>query len=103
MVLRKPTSQDKLSFFTRRAIGEGKIMIWQFEGENIFNVEYTCPNCKKSSEKQMELERQKVSIKDEKGKRKRVNAYIIKCDFCGYDIIVEQWAKRFPGAGKGKA
>ncbi|MGB9675187.1 MAG: hypothetical protein ACP5IJ_01055 [Candidatus Nanoarchaeia archaeon] len=97
MALRKPTAQDKLAYFTKRVIGSGKIMIWRFEGEDLFNIEYVCPNCGKSGEQQKELKREKVSIKNEAGKSKRVNAFIIKCDFCGADIIVEQWAKAGPG------
>ncbi|MEM4714325.1 MAG: hypothetical protein QXQ79_02170 [Candidatus Nanoarchaeia archaeon] len=93
MVLRKPTANDKFAYFTKRAIGNGKIVIWRFEGDNIFNIEYTCPHCGKSGEKQEILERQKITIK-ENNKRKQTNAYIIKCDFCGKEIIVEQWAKK---------
>lgn len=96
MALRKPTSQDKFAYFTKRTINSGKIMIWRFEGENIFNIEYVCPYCNKSGEKQENLERQKIALK-ENGKRKQTKAYIVKCDFCGKEIIVEQWAKKRVG------
>jgi hypothetical protein len=76
-------------------------MVWRFEGEDEFNIEYTCPHCSKPGEKQLGLEREKVSIKDPvTGKRKRKNAYLIPCDACKQDIIVEQWKA---GPGKKKA
>jgi predicted RNA-binding Zn-ribbon protein involved in translation (DUF1610 family) len=102
MALRRPTAKDKIAFFTRRTIGnKGKLMIWRFEGEDLFNIEYTCPNCGKSGEKQLVLERKKMSIKDPiTGKRKQKNAYVFACDYCKQDIIVEQWAKAMPGRKK---
>lgn len=102
MALRRPTAQDKIAYFTKRTLGDkGKVMIWKFEGEDKFNIEYTCPHCCKQGEKQMQLERQRISIKDPiTGKRKSNKAYVFQCDACGKDIIVEQWAKAGPGRKK---
>ena len=102
MALKRPTAQDKIAFFTRRSLGDkGKVMIWRFEGDEKFNIEYVCPHCGKTGEKQVEMEREKVSIKDpETGKRKRKNAYLIPCDYCQQDMIIEQWKA---GPGKKKA
>lgn len=102
MALRKPTAQDKIAFFTRRVIGEkGKAMIWRFEGEDEFNIEYTCPHCGKPGEKRMLLERKKASITNPNtGKKKSKKAYLIPCDNCKQDIVIEQWAKAGPGKKK---
>lgn len=102
MVLRKPTANDKIAFFTKRVIGDkGKVMIWRFEGDDVFNIEYTCPHCGKPGEKQLALEREKVSIKNPvTGKRKSKKAYIIPCEHCKQDIIIEQWTRAGPGKKK---
>ncbi len=102
MALRKPTAQDKIAFFTRRILGEkGKAMIWRFADEAEFNIEYTCPHCGKPGEKRMLLERKKVSITNPTtGKRKSKKAYLIPCESCKQDIVIEQWAKAGPGKKK---
>jgi hypothetical protein len=49
----------------------------------------------------MLLERKKVSITNPAtGKRKSKKAYLIPCDACKQDIVVEQWKA---GPGKKKA
>jgi predicted RNA-binding Zn-ribbon protein involved in translation (DUF1610 family) len=102
MALRRPQPGDKVTFFTKRALGDkGKITIWKLESDSQYSIEYICPHCGKSGEKQETLERQKVSQKNpETGKRKTIKAFIIKCDSCGKDIIIEQWAKAGPGKKK---
>jgi hypothetical protein len=102
MVLRKPTATDKLAYFTRRALGDkGKVMLWRFADEDLTNVEYTCQHCGKPGEKQVTFERTKISIKKPNGKRKSVQAFILKCDSCSQDMVLEQWVKK--GKGKKKA
>jgi predicted RNA-binding Zn-ribbon protein involved in translation (DUF1610 family) len=102
MALKRPQPGDKIVFFTKRSLGNnGKITIWKLESDADYSIEYTCPHCDKSNEKQQNLEREKVSQKDpETGKRKTKKAFVIKCDNCGQDIIVEQWAKAGPGKKK---
>jgi len=102
MALRKPTAQDKIAFFTRRILGEkGKAMIWRFADEDEFNIEYICPHCGKPGEKRMLLERKKASITNPNtGKKKSKKAYLIPCDACKQDIVIEQWAKSGPGKKK---
>lgn len=102
MTLKRPQPGDKVTFFTKRALGEkGKITIWKLEGDDKYSIEYTCPHCSKSGEKQQGLERQKVSQKNpETGKRKTIKAFVFKCDSCGQDIVVAQWAKGGPGKKK---
>jgi|GEM_PF-2342735 len=102
MVLKRPQPGDKIIFFTKRALGDkGHITIWRFDGDMRYNIEYTCPHCGKPGEKHQELEREKVSQKNpETGKRKTKKAFVIQCDSCNADIIVEQWAKSGPGKKK---
>ena len=99
MTLRKPTATDKLEYFTKRTIGDkGRVMMWRFQGEDLTNLEYVCPHCLKSGEKQVSFERQKVFVKDaETGKSKRKNAFIFDCEHCGQKIVLEQWIKKGPG------
>lgn len=94
MALKKPQPGDKLAYFTRRAIDNGKIMLWRLEGEELTNIEYTCPHCGHSGEKQQTFEEIKVSIKDEKGKRKTVRAFRFQCDKCGQNIDIVRWTKK---------
>ena len=99
MALRKPGADDKLAYFTKRTLGDkGKVMMWRFAGEDMTNLEYVCPHCGKLGEKQVEFERQKVSVKDPKtGKSKRKNAFIFDCEHCSQKIVLEQWIKKGPG------
>ena len=75
-------------------------MVWVFEGEELANIEYTCPFCSHSGEKQQKFERVKVSKKDEKGKSKRVEVFRFQCDKCGANIDLEKWVKKGPGKRK---
>lgn len=94
MVLRKPGPGDKIAHFTRRAIGKGKIMLWRFEGEDITNVEYTCPHCGHNGETQQTFEEIKITIITEKGKKKRVRAFRFQCEKCKKDIDIVRWTKK---------
>jgi hypothetical protein len=96
MALRKPGPNDKLAYFTRRALGEGKVTVWRFENEDLANIEYTCPHCLKSGEKQQPFEREKVRM-EIKGKKKTVQAFIFTCDFCKAEVKLEKWTKKGPG------
>jgi len=101
MALRKPKPGDKLAYFTKRTIGEkGKVMVWRFEGEELANIEYTCPFCGYQGEKQQKFERIKISIKDESGKRRQVQVFRFQCDNCGKNIDLEKWVKKGPGRRK---
>lgn len=98
MALRKPVAGDKLSYLTRRTIGTGKAMVWKFEGEELANIEYTCPSCSKSGEKQQLFERVKAKILNEKtGKSKQGEVFRFSCDFCKANIDLPKWTKKGPG------
>ncbi len=61
----EPESMDELIYFTRRAVGKGKVMAWVYKKE--------CPKCKKA----------KMGKPVEKGKVKiRAKEYI--CPECGF-------------------
>lgn len=94
MALKRPKPGDKLDYFTRRTIDKGKAMVWKFEGEKLANIEYTCPYCNSKGEKQQKFERIRTSIVNEKGKRKRVEAFRFQCDSCGKDIDLVKWVKK---------
>ena len=96
MALRKPSANDKLAYFTRRTIGQGKVAVWRFEGEELANIEYTCPHCGKSGEKQQAFERQKKRI-EIRGKKKSADVFTFACDSCGQNIDLEKWVKKGPG------
>lgn len=102
MVLPKPKAGDKLNYFTSRKLeNDGFARVWRFEGEDLVNIEYKCPSCKHSGEKQQVFERQKVSIKNPRtGKRKTVQAFVFKCDKCGHEIKLEKWGRGGPGKKK---
>ncbi|MBS3064911.1 MAG: hypothetical protein J4451_00165 [DPANN group archaeon] len=94
MTLRKPGPGDKLAYFTRRTLaGNCAIMVWKFEDEDLANIEYTCPHCKKSGEKQQLFEREKKRM-EIKGKKKTVDAFTFACDNCGKEISLEKWVKK---------
>jgi len=96
MTLRKPGPDDKLAYFTRRTLGDkGKVMVWRFQGEELANIEYTCPHCEKTGEKQAVFERQKVAIKNENtGKSKKKEAFVMDCEHCNGKMVLEQWVKK---------
>lgn len=99
MALRKPTAQDKLAYFTRRALPNGgKATVWRFEGEEIANIEYACPFCKNAGEKQQAFARVPARIVNEKtGKSKKGEVFRFQCDSCGKDIDLPKWVKKGPG------
>ncbi|MFH0869362.1 MAG: hypothetical protein V1839_03990 [archaeon] len=96
MALRKPGPDDKLAYFTKRTLGEkGKVMVWRFQNEEIANIEYTCPHCEKTGEKQQPFVREKMSVKDPKtGKSKKKDVFRFVCDFCSQNIDIEKWVKK---------
>ena len=93
MTLRKPGPGDKLAYFTRRKLDKGNVVIWMFEGDELCNIEYVCPHCGHSGEKQAEFKREKVRM-EIKGKKKTVQAFIFTCDKCGKEIKLEKWTKK---------
>ncbi|MBI4095788.1 MAG: hypothetical protein HY438_02920 [DPANN group archaeon] len=99
MVLRKPGANDKLAYFTRRALPNGgKATVWRFEGEELANIEYSCPFCKNSGEKQQAFARVAARIVNEKtGKSKKGEVFRFQCDSCGKDIDLPKWVKKGPG------
>ena len=101
MVLRRPGPNDKLAYFTKRTYDKGKIMVWRFEGEELANIEYTCPHCDKTGEKQQPFVREKMAVKDPKtGKSKKKDVFRVVCDFCSQPIDLEKWVKKGPGKKK---
>ncbi len=96
MALKKPGPGDKLAYFTRRTIDKGKVILWRFEGDELTNVEYTCPHCGYNGETQQNFEEIKITITTEKGKKKRVRAFRFQCDKCGKDIDIVRWTKKGP-------
>ena len=97
MALRKPGQNDKLAYFTRRALGDkGKVTVWRFENEDLANIEYTCPHCGKSGEKQQPFAREKKRI-EINGKKKTKDVFTFTCDFCNQNIDLERWGKKGPG------
>ncbi len=100
MALRKPYPNDKLSYFTRRTLGDkGKVIVWRFEGEELANIEYTCPHCGSSGEKQQPFARQKKRM-EIAGKKKVVDVFTFTCDSCNQNIDLEKWGKKGPGRRK---
>lgn len=98
MALRKPKLGDKLSYFTNRILegGKGRAKVWRFEGEELANIEYKCPHCGFSGEKQQKFERRKIYTKDPKtGKRKKIDAFVFVCDRCKAEIKLEKWGRGF--------
>ena len=139
MELKQPKSMSELVYFTQRVIlPNGKAKVWVFKadcpkcGEGIMgkpvnpktgkvktraveyvcpkcaytvekeeyedtltaNIEYTCPNCKEFGANQVPFKRQKVTITDSKsGKKKRVDAVICPCDKCGFNINITKKMK----------
>lgn len=93
MALRRPSQGDKLEYFTRRTIGSGKAMVWRFAGEELANIEYTCPHCGHQGEKQQAFERVKKRM-EIRGKKKTVDAFVFMCDSCGKEIALEKWTKK---------
>ncbi|MBW2980819.1 hypothetical protein KY360_05375 [Candidatus Woesearchaeota archaeon] len=65
MALQEPQSMDEIIYFTRRAIGSGKVMAWVYRKE--------CPKCHKA----------KMGKPVEKGHVK-IRAKEFKCPGCGY-------------------
>jgi len=96
MSLRKPGPNDKLAYFTRRTFDKGKVTVWRFEGESLANIEYTCPHCGKSGEKQQTFEREKKRI-EIGGKKKTKEVFTVVCDSCGKEIDLEKWVKGMGG------
>jgi len=93
-MLRKPKSIEELSYFTRRSLPNGgKVTVWVFKGEDIANIEYICPYCGYSGQKQKKFERVSVYRKIE-GKRKKVQVFKFNCDKCGKEIELEKWTRR---------
>lgn len=100
MALRKPGPNDKLAYFTRRPLGDkGRVTVWRFEGEELANIEYACPHCGKSGEKQQIFERQKKRLEIE-GKKKTKEVFTVVCDHCHQNMDLEKWVK---GMGRKKA
>lgn len=67
MALKQPTNADECVYFTRRIIGNGKVMAWVFRN--------TCPKCGKAlMGKPVDKKTGKVSI--------RAKEYV--CPSCGY-------------------
>ncbi len=94
MAFPRPASFDDCEFYTKRAIGEGKVEAFAVKAEpSTVMVNYTCPRCKKEDSVKIPYEIKSVGIKDEKGKRKSVKAFVFECS-CGEKIIMEKWAKR---------
>ncbi len=99
MALRKPTADDKLAYFTRRALPNGgRALVWRFEGEHIANIEYICPHCLHVGEKQQAFERVKAKIVNEKtGKSKSGEVFRFTCERCHKNIDLPKWVKKGPG------
>ena len=96
MALREPAANDKLAYFTRRDLpNNGKATVWRFEGEELANIEYACPFCKNSGEKQQAFARVEAKILNEKtGKSKQGEVFRFQCDACHKDINLPKWVKK---------
>jgi hypothetical protein len=62
MALRKPNSIEECKLFSKQFISkrgskdqEGRAFLWVFKGEDVGNVEYTCPYCGHEGEIQQEF------------------------------------------------
>ena len=67
MTLREPESMDEAIYFTRRTIGDGKVMAWVYRKE--------CPKCKAQMGKPVDPKTGKV--------KSRSDIYV--CPECGYE------------------
>ncbi|HIH14534.1 MAG TPA: hypothetical protein HA224_04765 [Nanoarchaeota archaeon] len=95
MALRKPGANDKLAYFTRRDLPNmGKATVWQFEGEELANIEYACPFCKHIGEKQQAFARVEARYVNDKGKSKKGEVFRFQCDACRKDIDLPKWVKK---------
>jgi predicted RNA-binding Zn-ribbon protein involved in translation (DUF1610 family) len=76
-------------------------MVWRFDGEELANIEYACPHCGESGEKQQAFAREKKRITDEQtGKKKSAEVFIFSCDKCLKSIELPKWVKKGPGRRK---
>ncbi len=70
--MKEPESMDECFYFTRRAVGNGKIMAWVFKAH--------CPKCKKG-----------MMGKPIEGGKVRIRAKEYKCNECGYTVAQEEY------------
>src|SRR3989338_958966 len=68
MALKQPNSMEECVYFTRRAVGDSKIMAWVFRE--------LCPKCKKAMISKP---------KDEKTGKAKIRATTYLCPKCGYE------------------
>jgi len=81
-MLKEPENMDELIYFTRRAVGNGKIVCWVSKEK--------CPKCHK------EL---MGKPKDEKGKTKiRAKEYV--CPACGYTVEKKEYEETLTASVK---
>jgi ribosomal protein S27AE len=74
MPLKFPNSMDECVYFTRRNVGEGKVVAWVFRE--------TCPKCKKSV---------MGKPKDPKTGRPKIRAKEYTCESCMYTVPGEEY------------